>query len=135
MTANANKDLVEHIFTELGQGNSTPLVDAMADDCTWVNVGTNSWCRPFVGKKAVVGELFAAIRKSMEGRVRTVPHRFIAEGDLVVVEARGDNMTKDGKPYRNTYCMICRVEGGKLREVREYCDTELVTRALGGFPN
>jgi ketosteroid isomerase-like protein len=50
---------------------------------------------------------------------------------LVVVEARGDNVTKVGVPYCNTYCFVFRLEGGKLKEVTEYRDTELPTRALG----
>jgi ketosteroid isomerase-like protein len=50
---------------------------------------------------------------------------------LVAVEARGDNITKAGVPYCNTYCFVFRLEDGKLKEVTEYQDTELATRALG----
>jgi ketosteroid isomerase-like protein len=39
-------------------------------------------------------------------------------------------MTKAGKPYRNTYCMVFRVENGRLKECVEYMDTELVTKTL-----
>jgi uncharacterized protein len=56
--------------------------------------------------------------------------RFIGEGDWVAVECRGHVTTKQGKPYDNRYCWICRVEGGKLREVVEYPDTQLVATAL-----
>jgi ketosteroid isomerase-like protein len=57
--------------------------------------------------------------------------RIIADGDLVAVDAGGDNMAKTGVPYCNTYCFVFRLEGGKLKEVTEYQDTELATRALG----
>lgn len=67
----------------------------------------------------------------MADKIRTTAHRFIAEDDLVVVEARGSNMTKTGKAYNNAYCFIFRLAGGKLQEVTEYLDTELVTSALG----
>jgi ketosteroid isomerase-like protein len=50
----------------------------------------------------------------------------------VVVQARGDAVTKAGAPYDNEYCFIYRVEDGSIREVTEYLDTELVTSALGG---
>jgi hypothetical protein len=60
-----------------------------------------------------------------------VPKRFIADGDLVAVEARGDNRTVKGEPYNNNYCFVFRLENGMLAEVTEYLDTELVTCALG----
>jgi ketosteroid isomerase-like protein len=39
-------------------------------------------------------------------------------------------MTKAGKPYNNRYCWVCRVEGGQLKEMIEYMDTQLVATAL-----
>ena len=51
-----------------------------------------------------------------------------------MVEARGDNVTKAGLPYNNNYCFVFRLAGGKLAEVTEYMDTELVTAALASRP-
>ena len=64
-------------------------------------------------------------------RIRTTAHQFIAEGDHVVVEARGNNVTKAGLPYNNAYCFVVRLTDGKLREITEYMDTELVSAVLG----
>ena len=130
MTAADNKRLLQHIYLELSNGNSRPFVDAMADDFSWIALGATTWSGIYAGKKAVIEELFASLRNEMEGRIKTVPHRFIADEDAVVVEARGDNITKTGKPYRNTYCMIFRIENGRLKECVEYMDTELVTKVL-----
>ena len=47
------------------------------------------------------------------------------------MEARGANTTKAGVPYSNTYCFVFRVAGGKLAEVTEYMDSQLVTAVLG----
>jgi ketosteroid isomerase-like protein len=55
----------------------------------------------------------------------------LLEDDYVVVEARGNNTTKAGKPYNNHYCFVARLGDGKLREITEYMDTELVTSVLG----
>lgn len=54
-------------------------------------------------------------------------HRFIADGDYVVMEASGENATPDGKIYNNKYCWVCRITDGQLHELREYMDTQLVT--------
>jgi hypothetical protein len=42
-------------------------------------------------------------------RRRTVAHGFIADGDHVVVEARGEMMTKAGVRYDNEYCLVYRL--------------------------
>jgi len=60
--------------------------------------------------------------------------KIIGEGDYVVVEAKGDNITRTGVRYDNDYCMVWRLENGKVKEIREYCDSALVEKALGPFP-
>jgi uncharacterized protein len=131
MTTLENKQLLQHIFAELAQGNSRPLVESMSDDFCWTVTGSNQWSGTYRGKQAVLDELLAQLRSRIEGRIKTVAHRFIAEGDFVVVEARGNNTTKAGLPYNNAYCFVVRLAEGKLREITEYMDTELVTSALG----
>jgi len=55
-----------------------------------------------------------------------IAERFIADGEWVAVEARGDSVTKTGVPYRNEYCMVFRIVGGQIAEVTEYNDTQLI---------
>ncbi|HLY92564.1 MAG TPA: nuclear transport factor 2 family protein [Candidatus Angelobacter sp.] len=131
MSAQDNKQIVQAIFAELAQGNSRPLVEAMADDFSWTVSGSNRWAGTYTGKQAVLNDLLGQLRARIEGRIKTIPHRFIAEGDFVVVEARGSNTTKDGRPYNNAYCFVIELAGGKLRAITEYMDTELVTSVLG----
>ena len=131
MSAVENKQLMQNIFSELSQGNSRPLVESMADDFSWTVTGTTKWSKTYAGKQSVLTELFGTLRSRMADRIRTTADRFIAEDDLVVVEAHGSNTTKSGKPYNNRYCFVFRIAGGKLQEVTEYMDTLLVMAALG----
>lgn len=131
MSATQNKQLLQDIFAGLAVGNARPLVAAMADDFCWRVAGVGTWARTFAGKQAVIQELFGALSKRIEGGIKTIPLRFIADEDFVVVEARGDNMTNAGVPYNNNYCFVFRLVEGKLQEVTEYMDTELATAALG----
>ena len=131
MTAAENKQLMQNIFAGLAEGNSRPLVEAMTEDFSWTVIGCNPWSRTYKGRQAVLGELLAPLSARIEGRVKLIAHRFIAESDFVVVEARGNNMTKSGKSYNNTYCFVVRLSEGKMCEITEYMDTELVTQALG----
>lgn len=134
MTQPDNRTIVTTVFNALAEGQSKPLVDAMADDFSWTLTGASSWSRTFAGKAAVLGTLFKVLRERLDGRIKTQPRRIIAEGDLVVVEAQGDNVTLAGIPYRNSYCFVLRLAGGKLISLTEYCDTELAVRTLGEYP-
>jgi ketosteroid isomerase-like protein len=134
MGAAENKKLLQHIFEEMAKGNSEPLVASMADDFCWIVSGTTEWSRSYKGKHTVLTELFGALRARIAGRMKTVAHRFIAEGDYVVVEARGNNTTRSGMPYNNSYCFVFRVVDGQLKEVTEYMDTVLVSTALAAEP-
>ena len=125
-----NKQLLQDIFAATARGDSRPLVENMAEDFRWIIAGNGKWSRTY-DKHAVLHELFPALRSRIQGRIKMIPQCFIADGDYVVVEARGDNLTKAGAPYNNHYCFVFRVAGGKLAEVTEYMDTELVTAALG----
>ncbi len=131
MAAAENKQLMQHIFAELSKGNSQPLVESMDEGFRWTLTGTTKWSRTYIGKQVVLGELFGVLRSKIAGRIKTTAQRFIAEDDFVVVEARGSNTTTDGNPYNNRYCFVFRLAGGKLQEVTEYLDTEMVTAALG----
>jgi uncharacterized protein len=98
----------------------------------WAQVG--SWSRTFTGKEAILNDLHGHVRSLLVERTRTVAHRFIADGDHVVVEAKGDNLTKAGVRYDNDYCLVFRLAEGKIKEIREYCDSVLTEKALGKFP-
>lgn len=129
-----NKRIVQCVFDELAKGNSKPLLDRLADDFRFVIMGTGSWSRSFDGKAVVLTELFAPLRERIAGRIATIPVRLIAEADLVVVEARGRNTTREGRAYDNTYCNVIRLEAGQFKEWIEYCDTLLIENVLGPPP-
>jgi uncharacterized protein len=139
MSAAANKKLMQEIFA--AAGNPDPavrdrslFVASLADDAKWVVTGQYSWSRTFSGKESILGELHGHVRSLLAERARTIAHRFIADGDHVVVEAKGDNLTMAGVHYDNDYCLVFRLENGKIKEVREYCDSVLTEKALGPFP-
>jgi ketosteroid isomerase-like protein len=128
---NENKQLIQHVFAELAAGNAKPFTDVLADDVCWTIIGTTPWSRTFAGKAAVLAELFMPLRAQIAGRIQVTAHRFIAENDLVVVEATGRGTTKRGAQYNNTYCWIYRLANGKVQELTEYLDTALVASTLG----
>lgn len=83
---------------------------------------------------SVLRDLYGHVRRLAEGPKRTIPHRFIADGDHVAVEARGGMVTKAGLRYDNEYCLIFRLENGKIVEVTKYLDSALCLSVIGEFP-
>ena len=125
-----NKERMQHIFAELSEGNDQPFLDAMAEEFTWHWMGSGSWSKTFRGKAAVLDELWANVRTSLKPPYKVVAQRFIADGDYVAVEAVGQNATPGGRVYHNKYCWVCRWRDGRLYELNEYMDTDLVTRTF-----
>jgi ketosteroid isomerase-like protein len=134
MSAEANKKLVQQIYADSASRSGTTFADHLADDASWVVTGQYSWSHEFKGRDAIQNGLMGHFRSFFAERPRTVAFNFIAEGEYVVVEARGDNVTRAGLRYDNQYCMVWRIEHGKIKQIKEYCDSTLVERVLGPFP-
>lgn len=88
MSATDNKKLMQEIFEALANRDGTLLIERMADDFRWINIGHNKWSGTFDGKEAVLRDLLGPLRGKLMERSRTVAHRFFADGDHVIVEAR-----------------------------------------------
>ena len=130
MGAAENKAVIEHMYDELSQGNGQAFLDAMADDVKFTIIGTTKLSGTVVGKQALVERVVQPLAARLDGAATLTPERFIAEGDFVVMQAHGASTTKNGGTYNNTYCHVYRVVSGKVQEMTEYLDTELLTEAL-----
>ena len=128
-----NKRLMQELFAAVATGNRTLFVDHLAEDVTMTITGKYSWSQTFQGKAALTRGLYDYLATLLAHR-RTIPYRFIADDDVVVVEARGDMTTKTGARYDNDYCLIYRLKDGKIVEIREYCDSALTESVLGKYP-
>jgi ketosteroid isomerase-like protein len=134
MSAADNKKLVQQIYADSASRSGTTFADSLADDACWIVTGQYSWSHEFRGRDAIQNGLMGHFRSFFAERPRSVAFNFIAEGDHVVVESKGDNVTKAGLRYDNQYCMVWRIEDGKIKQIKEYCDSALVERVLGPFP-
>ena len=128
----ANKQLLRHVYAEISKGNVQPLLDSLADDVEWTIIGSTALSGTSRGKQEVIDKLLKPIRARLaDGPTVFQPERFIAEGEYVVMQAHGRATALSGKPYNNTYCIVCRIVDGKVKEMIDYVDTELITTALG----
>ena len=96
-----NKALLRRVFEATATGDGRPFVDALADDVRWTIIGTTAWSRTYEGKPTVLAELLGPLAQQLTGANVVAAERFIAEGDLVVVEGRNHSVTKAGPRYPN----------------------------------
>lgn len=134
MATEENRKLIQQVYLDSANRSGTTFADHLADDVCWIVTGQYSWSGTFQGRDAVLNGLMGHFRSLFDVRPRTVAYNFIAEGDTVVVEAKGDNVTRTGRRYDNDYCMVWRVENGRIKQIKEYCDSALVEGVLGPFP-
>ncbi len=124
-----NAQLVSAIFEEVAKGNGAPFWEACHDDVVWRTIGEGSWSGDFVGKQTIVDEIFRPLNRVLVERA-TIATRVIDGGEVVVVQARGQNLTRDGKRYDNEYAFVIHFRDGKIARYEEYCDTDLIARVL-----
>ncbi len=129
-----SKQLLEHVYREASRGNPQPLLDSLADDVVWTIIGSTPLSGIYRGKREVTGNLLARLRARLATPVTFTFERFIADGEHVVLQARGQATAVTGLPYNNTYCIVARIVNGQIREMTDYIDTELITHALFGIP-
>ncbi|SDO04690.1 nuclear transport factor 2 family protein [Polaromonas sp. JS666] len=126
----ANKERIRQVMAELDKGNGKPFIEAMADDVSWTIPGDTPWSRTYGGKQAVLQELLRPVYAQFATPYFSTTRRVMADGDMVVIEFDGRVTTKAGKAYNNRYCYVCRMEGGRIKDLVEYFDTALVNSAL-----
>jgi ketosteroid isomerase-like protein len=131
MSIQANKDIVKQFFDAGNRGDMDTCFGLIADDIRWTNVGTTSLSGVYRGKAELMEKLLGPLFGQLKQGIHMEVVRLVAEGDHVVAQASGTAETLDGRPYNNSYCWIIRIQDGKLAELTEFLDTELVTSVFG----
>jgi uncharacterized protein len=134
MSAAENKRIAQGIWDAFATGDSRPFVDAMADDFVWRHMFPTDWRHAYEGKTCVIEEFFAATRPQFSSRYKSVASRIIAADDFIVVECCNEVTMRSGEPFVGNRCYVIEMKEGKMRELREYFDTELSNRMLTAPP-
>jgi ketosteroid isomerase-like protein len=129
VSAADNKELIRNMWA----GNSLEgFLSGFADDVRYTIIGTTKFSGTFNGKQELLSRGFAPLMSELESPGSMTTDNLIAEGEFVVQQGRGvGRQAKSGEAYNNTYCFVYKLANGKVVEVTEYCDTELITRAFG----
>ena len=129
MGAAENKEVVRQLREAKGL---EPMLATMSDDVRWTIMGTTKYSHTMNGKQEIIDKLLRPISAELESMGSNHVDNVIAEGDYVVVQQHATGRkTKTGNSYNNSYCLVYKVINGKIKEITEYLDTELVTAAFG----
>jgi len=131
MSIESNKQLVRDTWDAVGAGDMDKFLAGLADDVTWTFFGSHRFAGTFKGKDDLLQRLFAPIGDVLDGGISVKIKSMTAEGDRVVIEAKGQARSKSGKAYNNDYCMVVTIADNKIKNVNEHLDSELVTAVFG----
>jgi len=126
----ASLAVVRQFFADLKAAlNGEPVnpYATMADDVEFVVTGQTPLSGTWHGMRSVMEDFFPAASPLM-GRAPghgLRPMEFIAEGNHVVVLARGRGSNAIGTPYNNSYFLWFDVEHGRIKRYIEDFDSSL----------
>jgi ketosteroid isomerase-like protein len=127
-TTENNKAFVRDFFDALNAGDAQRILDAYAEDGCVETMGNTlisgiSYTDDIAPAVAAIYDVFpSGLRFTITGMT--------AEGDRVAVEAFSEGEHVSGQTYNNQYHFLFEMADGKLKRLREYMDTELVTDVL-----
>lgn len=123
-----NKQFVCEFLQLIGTGDAAALADCYDPEGRVTTMGNTliSGSRGVAEIREFAAGVLDAFPKGLEYTIKTLT----AEGDVVAVEceATGDHVS--GKHYHQYYHFLFRMRAGKVLELKEYMDTELVTDVI-----
>ena len=118
-----NSELIKKVSEAFAKGDIEFAEKYFSEDMHWNIIGEE----PIKGKEQIL-EIYKM--SQLESFPIVTIKNMIAEGNYVVTESLGKAVTKNGKPYNQTYCDVFRFENNKLQEITTYLDTALSKKVL-----
>lgn len=120
--AQGNKEAVGKAFAAWAAGGQTFFDDMLAPNVVWTIKGSSPTARVLRGKQELIDGAVTPLSTRLQRQIRPTIRNLWADGDHVIIEWDGEAVAKDGKPYRNSYLWIFRMQGGRAIEVTAYLD-------------
>jgi len=124
MTAEEKKDLVIKTWTAFGKGDIKSAFANMDDNVSWLVPGTTPNISGVKKGKDEILKFMSGVGAVFPEGIKSEIRRTYCDGDTVVVELTNRGKVSNGKSYENEYCFVFELEGGKIRRIREYVDTQ-----------
>lgn len=128
MSIEANKKLARQFFDALNRGDHEAVLGLYTDDGALWTAGT----LPFSGThvRDEIGPFMAGILGVFPEGLSFTLKNLTAEGDRVAIEAESRGLHASGQIYTNQYHFLMIVKDGRVRELKEYLDTQRAKEIL-----
>ena len=128
-----NLAVVKRMYEAIEKGDLSVFTASVHPDYSWRIPGRSSWTRTFRGQANIQRDLLRPLINRFGGTYTAKLVSACSDGDVVIAEVEGHVRTKNGDLYDNQYCFLFKFEGGLIKEVVEYGDTDLQERVLGSY--
>jgi ketosteroid isomerase-like protein len=125
MDRQETRQTAAEFYARFSAGDVPGAAALLSSDATWWLAGErelSSAARWHT--KDEIARLFTLMTSRLKGGLTMTVKNAIAEGDLVALEVQSDGELTNGRHYHNRCHTAMRVSDGKIREVREYSDTQ-----------
>jgi ketosteroid isomerase-like protein len=135
-----NRRLVLDLWKAFAERDFQTVSDLFDDDIEWIAPEGNATAvfskgpSHLIGKEMVMQFLTSGFRKVFQDEVRFEIRNIYADGNAVIVEQPFQARVANGNFYKNDYCFIIELKDGRVRQVREYMDTQRARDAIMGLP-
>ena len=129
MSTQENVQIVKDVFAAMGRGDEQGLLALSAEDIEWIIPGED-W--PLAGTHRGHAGLADLLQKASETVETSFPEppEFVAQGDRVLVVGVATGKIKaTNKPFKDDWVFDITVRDGKVKNIREYIDTQALARA------
>ncbi|MGF6605218.1 nuclear transport factor 2 family protein [Paraburkholderia tuberum] len=129
MSTEKNVQAVKNFFAAIGRGDREGLLALVAEDIEWIIPGED-W--PLAGTHCGHTGLAALLQKASSEMETSFPEppEFVAQGDRVLVVGLATGKVKaTNKAFEDHFVYVITIRNGKLKNIREYIDTQALARA------
>jgi ketosteroid isomerase-like protein len=107
-----NKELIRNMFAESSRATRRPFSTRWPTTSDTRSSALNNF-RHLQRETEFINKALTPAVAQLEGGITITPDNFIAEGDFVATQGRGNACTKSGGTYNNTYCHAFRIANRK----------------------
>lgn len=124
-------DVVKAFYDAAESGRIDELPKLLAPDVCWIEMEGSAYGGTYRGPEAVMAGVFGRLGSEWQG-FAFHRDRLLDAGDSVVASGHySGTYLKTGKPMRCRTLHLWEVRDGKIVGFEQFCDTRLMSRALG----
>ncbi len=127
-TTEKNKRLVREALRPFEDGDSGPFFDLIAEDVKWTVIGTTPASGVYRSKQEMFDRSIEPLMDRLEDGLKTKFVDMVGEGDKVFLRFEASGVAKTGMPYDQAFCWAMVMRDGRIVEIVDYLDTDLLRR-------